>query len=216
MHHPQTSAPPYKSTLDVLPTGHPQLDMALGVGGLARGRFVEFQSSSPLANMSLALRAAAETQARGGVVALIDAQHTLDVALARSLGVRIEELLISQPDEPLMALEIARHVCRSGAVDLVIMESLGAMVSSAPPELPRPVPEALRGLWNSASRSRTCILFTTTPHAGIGDGMSTSLRYLSSVRCLVTRVGSHALVKVGKNQLAPAFTEADIELQPLP
>lgn len=216
MHHPQTSAPPYKSTLDVLPTGHPQLDVALGVGGLARGRFVEFQSGSPLANMSLALRAAAETQARGGVVALIDAQHTLDVALARSLGVRIEELLISQPDEPLMALEIARHISRSGAVDLVIMESLGAMVSAAPPERPRAVPEALRGLWNSASRSRTCILFTTTPHAGIGDGMSTSLRYLSSVRCLVTRVGSRALVKVGKNQLAPAFTEVAIELQPLP
>ena len=78
-----------------------------------------------------------------------------------------------------------------------------------------PLFEALRGLWNSASRSRTCILFTTTPHAGIGDGMSTTLRYLSSVRCLVTRVGSHALIKVGKNQFAPPFAEAAIELQRL-
>ena len=215
MHHQLNTASPYKPTSDVLPTGHPQLDVALGVGGLARGRFVEFQSSSPHANISLALRAAAETQARGGVVAFIDAQHTLDVAHARSLGVRIEELLISQPDDPLMALEIARHISRSGAVDLIIMESLGAMVAAAPPERPRAVSEALRGLWYSASRSRTCILFTTTPHAGIGDGMSTTLRYLSSVRCLVTRVGSHALIKVGKNQFAPAFAEAAIELQPL-
>lgn len=216
MHQSQTSPQPYKSPPDVLPTGHPQLDTALGIGGLARGRFVEFQSGSPLANMSLALSAAAETQARGGVVALIDAQHTLDLALAKSLGVRINELLISQPDDPLMALEIARHISRSGAVDLIIMESLGAMVAAAPPERPTAVSESLRGLWSSASRSRTCILFTTTPSAGIGDGMSTSLRYLSSVRCLVTRVGSHALIKVGKNQFAPPFTEAAIELQPLP
>lgn len=197
----------------VLPTGHPEFDQALGVGGLARGRLVELQSTSPLATTALALRAAAETQARGGVVAYIDGAQGFDAQLMTSMGVRVNELLVSQPDDALQALEISRHLGRSGAVDLVIIESLAALVEAGEPTPPLAISEALRGLCFSASRSRTCFLFTTQPRSGLGDGISNSLRYLSSVRCLVTRVGRHAVIRVVKNKLAPTFTEATVDLQ---
>ena len=215
MHQLDTTSAHAVAGLDVLPTGHPSFDVALGVGGLARGRFVELQSSSALALSALTLRAAAETQARGGVVAVIDGQHSLDLQLAKALGVNVAELLVSQPDDPLMALEVARHLCRSCVVDLVIVEGLGSLVEGVPQERPAAVSEALRSLWNSVSRSRACLLFTTQPRScmGLGLGVSSSLRHLSSVRCLVTRIGRHALIAVGKNKLAPSFTEATVDLQ---
>ena len=197
----------------VLPTGHPEFDEALGVGGLPRGRLVELQSTSPLATTALALRAAAETQARGGVVAYLDGGQSFDAQLTKAMGVRVSELLISQPDDALMALEISRHLGRSGAVDLVIIESLAALVEAGAPTPPLAISEALRSLCGSASQSRTCFLFTTQPHSGLGDGISNSLRYLSSIRCLVTRVGRNALIRVVKNKLAPPFSEATVDLQ---
>lgn len=196
-----------------LPTGHAAFDEALGVGGLAHGRLVELQSASPLATTALALRAAAETQARGGVVAYIDGGQSFDAQLMKSMGVRVNELLVSQPDDALMALEISRHLARSGAVDLVIIESLAALVEAGAPMPPLAISEALRNLCGSASQSRTCFLFTTQPYSGLGNGISNSLRYLSSIRCLVTRVGPHALIRVVKNKLAPTFTEATVDLQ---
>lgn len=197
----------------VLPTGHPEFDEALGVGGLPRGRLVELQSTSPLATTALALQAAAETQARGGVVAYLDGGQSFDAQLMKSMGVRVKELLVSQPDDALMALEIARHLSRSGAVDLVIIESLAELVVASESTPPLAISEALRSLCGSAERSRTSILFTTQPRSSLGDGISNSLRYLSSIRCLVTRVGRHALVRVVKNKLAPPFTEATVELR---
>lgn len=196
----------------VLPSGHPEFDEALGVGGLPRGRLVELQCASQLAATALALKAAAETQARGGVVAYLDGGQSFDAQLMKSMGVRVNELLVSQPDDAPMALEIARHLCRSGAVDLVIIESLAELVEANASTPPLAVSEALRSLCASAERSRTCILFTTLPRSLLGDGISNSLRYLSSVRCLVTRVGRHALLRVVKNKLAPPFTEATVEL----
>lgn len=214
MHQPLGSTPAHEiAGLDVLPTGHPSLDGALGVGGLARGRFVELQSSSSLALSALTLRAAAETQARGGVVAIIDAHHALDLQFAKALGVNVAELLVSQPDDPLMALEVAQHLSRSCVVDLVVVDGLGSLVEGVPQDRPAAVSDGLRTLWNTVSRSRTCVLFTTQPRACLGLRMSSSLRYLSSVRCLVSRVGRHALITVGKNKLAPAFTEATVDLQ---
>lgn len=204
---------PLRTKPHVLPTGDAAFDEALGVGGLARGCFVEFQGSSTLATTVLALRAAAETQSRGGVVAFIDAQHALDLHMAAGLGVNVAELLVSQPDEPLMALEVARHLARSGAVDLVIVEGLGTLVEAMPPERPAAVSDELRSLWNSVSRSSACVLFTTQPRAQLGLRMCSTVRYLSSVRCIVTRIGQYARILVGKNKLGPSFTEATVDLQ---
>lgn len=207
------SAPAAPVSHRVLPTGHPEFDQALGVGGLSRGRLVELQSSSPLATTALALRAAAETQARGGVVAYIDGAQSFDLQLMNAMGVDPSHLLVSQPDHALMALEISLHLSRSGAVDLVIVDSLGALMDAGSSTPPLAISEALRRLCGSAEQSRTCFLFTTQPRSGLSAGISNSLRYLSSVRCQVARVGRHGLIRVVKNKLAPTFTEATVDLQ---
>lgn len=208
------TAAPVRSNPNVLSTGHAALDAALGVGGLTRGRFTEFQSQSALATMALALRATAETQARGGIVAFVDGTHALDLELARTLGVNVSELLVSQPDDALMALEIVTHLSRSGAVDLIVVDGLAYLAEEVPPEQARTaISHSLRSLWSSVARTRTCVLFATEPRLGAAQGVATTIRYLSSVRCLVTRIGKHALITVGKNKLAPAFTEASVDLQ---
>lgn len=196
-----------------LPTGHPALDEALGIGGLPKGRFLEIQSDDGAASSRVLLRAAAETQASGGIVAIIDARHDVDLALAEELGINVGELLVSQPDTPLTALEITTHLVRCGAVDLVIVDDVGALVERVPPERPAELSDALRTLWNDVSRSSCSVVFTTRPRSCIGLRYATSLRYLSSIRCLLFREGDSARVLVGKNQLASPFTSAVIPLK---
>ena len=162
----------------VIPTGSVGLDRALGVGGLPRGRVVEIFGNESSGKTTLTLHAIAQVQAQGGVAAFIDAEHALDVGYARKLGVRVEELLISQPDTGEQALEITEHLVRSGAVDLVVIDSVAALVPRAEIEgemgdahmglQARLMSQALRKLTGAVSRSGTCIIFINQLRMKIG------------------------------------------------
>jgi recombination protein RecA len=229
-----------KAELGVVSTGSVSLDIALGVGGYPRGRIVEIYGPESSGKTTLSLHGIAEAQRAGGVAAFIDAEHALDVNYARKLGVKVDELLISQPDNGEQALEIADMLVRSGAVDIVVIDSVAALVPKAEIEgemgdqLPglqaRLMSQALRKLTATVHRSQTLLVFINQIRMKIGVMFGNpetttggnALKFYSSVRLDVRRVGAlkngeqvvgnRTRVKVVKNKLAAPFREVEFDI----
>ncbi len=226
--------------IPTISTGSLSLDIALGVGGLPRGRVIEIFGPEASGKTTLALHAIAEAQKKGGIAVFIDAEHALDVQYAKKLGVKIDELLLSQPDTGEQALEIAEHLVRSGGVDVIVIDSVAALVPKAEIEgemgdahmglQARLMSQALRKLTATISKSNTILIFVNQIRMKIGVMFGNpetttggnALKFYSSVRLDVRRtasikqgqdvIGSRTKVRVVKNKVAPPFKEVEFDL----
>ena len=223
-----------------IPSGSLALDVALGIGGYPRGRVIEIYGPESSGKTTVALHAIAEAQRKGGQAAFIDAEHALDPGYARALGVNIEELLLSQPDTGEEALEIAEALVRSGAVDMVVVDSVAALVPKAEIEgemgdshvglQARLMSQALRKLSGAINKSKTTAIFINQIREKVGVMFGNpettpggrALKFYSSVRLEVRRaetlkqgndmVGNRARIKVVKNKVAPPFKQAEVDI----